>query len=59
MSGCENCWFRAKYDKNPRSLLGRMWRWHIGFCPGWKKHFRGLSEEKQQALSLQYKLKAK
>ena len=30
---CENCKFRAHYDKNPKSALGRFWRWHINFCP--------------------------
>lgn len=24
---------RAKYEKSPRSLAGRFWRWHINFCP--------------------------
>ena len=33
---CENCKFRAHYDKNPKSVLGRIWRWHINFCPGFK-----------------------
>lgn len=33
---CENCKLRAHYDKSPRSLMGRFWRWHINFCPGWK-----------------------
>jgi len=23
---CEDCGFRAKYDNNPKSLLGRLWR---------------------------------
>ena len=37
--GCETCGFRAKHDKNPKSLLGRLWRWHAGcmeptFAPG-------------------------
>jgi len=59
MSSCDNCKFRAKHDKNPKSLLGRLWRWHIGFCPGWKKYFRSLPEEKQQELTLQYNLKKK
>ena len=31
---CENCKFRAHYDKKPKSALGRFWRWHINFCPG-------------------------
>ena len=24
---CENCKLRAAYDKNPKSLIGRFWRW--------------------------------
>ena len=36
---CENCKFRAKYDKSPKSALGRFWRWHINFCPGFKAFF--------------------
>ena len=24
---CENCKLRAAYDKNPKSLVGRFWRW--------------------------------
>ena len=36
---CENCKFRAHYDKNPKSVLGRVWRWHINFCPGFKAYF--------------------
>ena len=26
---CENCKLRAAYDKNPKSLIGRFWRWQI------------------------------
>ncbi len=54
---CEDCSFRAKYDKNPKSFLGRLWRWHTGFCPGWKSYFKGLPEEKKQELTKQYNLK--
>ena len=42
---CETCPFRAKYDKNPKSLIGRFWRWHINFCPGWKGYFTHQDEE--------------
>ena len=45
---CENCKFRAHYDKKPNSLLGRFWRWHINFCPGWKGYFTSQSEEKKR-----------
>jgi hypothetical protein len=55
MSTCETCRLRAQYDKNPRSLLGRLWRWHIGWCPGWKRYTRGLPEEQRRAVLEKYK----
>ena len=51
---CENCKLRAHYDKNPHSLMGRFWRWHINFCPGWKGYFTSLDEEKQTELREKY-----
>lgn len=44
---CENCKFRAHYDEKPNSLLGKFWRWHINFCPGWKGYFTSQSDEKK------------
>ncbi|GAB6058412.1 hypothetical protein [Desulfonatronum parangueonense] len=52
--GCVKCSFRAKYDRNRESWLGRFWRWHINFCPGWKKHFQSLPEEEQEVLARKY-----
>lgn len=54
---CDNCKFRAYYDKNPNSFLGRLWRWHINFCPGWKSYFTGLIDEKKAELRKKYELK--
>ncbi len=54
---CEKCAFRAKYDKNPRSLLGRIWRWHTGFCPGWKRYYASLPESEKDRLAEKYRLK--
>jgi hypothetical protein len=56
MSNCEKCKLRARYDKNPRSLIGRLWRWHIGWCPGWKGYTKTLSDEERTALVEKYKL---
>lgn len=53
---CANCKFRAKYDNNPGSLLGRFWRWHINFCPGWKGYMASVSEEEREALRAKYNL---
>ena len=55
--GCATCPFRAKYDKNPKSILGRIWRWHINFCPGWKKYMESLSDAERKKIVKQYGLK--
>lgn len=54
---CEQCPMRGKYDQNPKSLVGRFWRWHINFCPGWKEYFNSLSTEKQNELTTKYGLR--
>lgn len=54
---CATCKMRAHYDKAPKSLLGRFWRWHIGFCPGWKGFMASLNEEERQAMKVKYNLK--
>jgi hypothetical protein len=56
-SGCENCGFRARFDKNPRSLLGRLWRWHAGWCPGFKKYLDNLPIERRTEIARRYGLK--
>ena len=51
---CENCKLRAKYDAKPRSLLGRLWKWHISFCPGWKGYIRAQNDESRAMLFERY-----
>ena len=54
---CSKCPIRAKFEKNPRSLLGRFWRWHIDYCPGWKAYFISLDADEQQLLRNKYNFK--
>ncbi len=54
---CATCPWRARYDRAPKSILGRIWRWHIGFCPGWKAYMKSLSEPEREKLRAQYNLK--
>ena len=56
-SNCENCKLRARYDQKPKSLLGRFWRWHINWCPGWKTYLQSLSDQERAGLKEQYQLK--
>ena len=53
---CENCAFRAKYDNNPQSLLGRIWRWHTTWCPGWKKYMKSLPDDERISLAEKYSM---
>ncbi|MCR5408873.1 MAG: hypothetical protein K6E61_07215 [Bacteroidales bacterium] len=54
---CAHCPLRAKYDNNPKSLVGRLWRWHINFCPGWKAYFTHQSEAAKAELRKKYDFK--
>ncbi|MBN1999769.1 hypothetical protein JW935_19595 [candidate division KSB1 bacterium] len=54
---CADCGFRAKYDANPKSILGRIWRWHAGWCPGWKSYITSLPDEERIRLAKRYHLK--
>ncbi len=55
-SPCARCRFRARYDQDPRSLLGRLWRWHAGWCPGFRAYLKSLPVEERQALADRYGL---
>jgi hypothetical protein len=53
---CEDCGFRARFDKKPGSLLGRLWRWHAGWCPGFKQYITSLPQDKRNELASRYGL---
>jgi len=55
-SRCVRCRLRARYDRNPRSILGRLWRWHAGWCPGWRAYMASLPAEERQRLARTYHL---
>lgn len=54
---CGTCPMRAKYDAKPKSFVGRFWRWHINFCPGWKSYVKSLPAEDRAELKTKYNLK--
>jgi hypothetical protein len=53
---CANCKFREKYDRNPKSFLGRLWRWHAGWCPGFKSYMLSLPDADRRSLAVAYNL---
>lgn len=56
-SSCATCALRAKYDTNPKSFLGRIWRWHVNWCPGWKGYMTSLPDEERNELAKKYNIK--
>ncbi len=40
---CIGCPMRGYAERRPHSLLGRLWRWHTGWCPGWKAYQKWLA----------------
>lgn len=52
---CADCPARKNYDRDPASLTGRLWKWHIGFCPGWKGYVSSLPEEERKMIEEKYR----
>jgi hypothetical protein len=43
--GCENCGLRKKAEEKPNSIMAKLWRWHTGWCPGWKAYQKSLADK--------------
>lgn len=43
---CADCPLRKKAEANPKALLSRLWKWHTGWCPGWKAYQAQLAKDK-------------
>jgi len=56
-SGCDTCGIRAKYDRDPKSFLGRLWRFHATWCPGWKKYMNSLPPARRLETARRYGMK--
>lgn len=41
---CESCKWRAKAEKKPNSFMGKLWKWHTRWCPGWKAYQASLKK---------------
>ena len=54
VENCATCGWRKKYDRRPKSIPGRIWRFHAGWCPGWKAYMRSLPEGERIALAETY-----
>ena len=46
---CEECPSRKKAEANPRAFMSRLWKWHTGWCPGWRSYQKYLKEQQKTA----------
>jgi hypothetical protein len=44
-SNCHTCGLRSRAEKKPDSLVSHIWRWHTGWCPGWKAYIQELESK--------------
>jgi hypothetical protein len=42
---CDKCPIRRRAEKKPNSLIAKIWKWHTGWCPGWKSYQESLAEK--------------
>jgi hypothetical protein len=38
--------------------LGRIWRWHVNFCPGWRSYMKSLPDDEKRMIVEKYKFPA-
>jgi hypothetical protein len=36
---------RKRAEKKPNSIISKIWRWHTGWCPGWKAYQKELAQQ--------------
>lgn len=53
-SKCANCSMKERYDKKPHSLISKIWKWHLGWCPGWKAYLTSLPENERNEVIKKY-----
>ncbi|MBU4565414.1 MAG: hypothetical protein KMY53_16300 [Desulfarculus sp.] len=35
---CATCTMKRYAEKKPSSIWAKLWRWHTGWCPGYKRY---------------------
>lgn len=42
---CHTCPMRKRAEEKPKSFAARLWKWHTGWCPGWKAYQKALQPQ--------------
>jgi hypothetical protein len=46
---CATCSIRQRAEANPNAIMARIWKWHTGWCPGWRAYQNALAEAEEPA----------
>jgi hypothetical protein len=49
---CATCGIRRRAEANPKSVMARVWKWHTGWCPGWKAYQKALAETRGEVVQV-------
>ena len=44
---CATCRIRQRAEVNPNTIMARVWKWHTGWCPGWKAYQKALADAEE------------
>jgi len=53
---CASCGIRQRAEANPNAIMARAWKWHTGWCPGWKAYQNALAEAEETAVQVMAKV---
>ena len=48
-SKCADCEWRKRSEEKPNTLMARLWRFHLKFCPEWKAYQKELAQQGSSA----------
>jgi hypothetical protein len=49
---CGTCSIRQRAEVNPNAIMARIWKWHTGWCPGWRAYQNALAEAEEPAVQV-------
>ena len=45
-AGCQRCiQYDEQWKTGPHTLRLRFWKWHTGWCPGYKAHLKAVANQ--------------
>jgi hypothetical protein len=49
---CASCGIRRQAEANPNSVMARVWKWHTGWCPGWRAYQNALKDAEEPVVQV-------